>query len=206
MVARRVLLAVLDDARDRGLVGPGPLGPQLDHALAWAAGLGPGPDRFLDLGTGGGLPGLALASAWPAARGVLLDSRRRALDSVREAIRSLDLADRLEVVEARAETAGRDPRWREAFPLVVARGFAGPAVTAECGSAFVVPGGRLSVSEPPGTDPARWPAQPLAELGLRLGRAEAGAGASFVVLDKVEALGARWPRGVGRPARRPLWT
>jgi hypothetical protein len=64
----------------------------------------------------------------------------------------------------------------------------------------------LSVSEPPGTDPARWPAQPLAELGLRLGRAEAGAGASFVVLDKVEALDGRWPRAVGRPARRPLWT
>jgi 16S rRNA (guanine527-N7)-methyltransferase len=206
MDARRALLAVLGEARDRGLVGPGPLEAQLDHALAWAAGLGPAPARFLDLGTGGGVPGLALASAWPGARGVLLDSRRRAVAWVREAIARLDLAGRLEVVEARAEAAGRDPRWREAFPLVVARGFAGPAVTAECGSAFVTPGGRLSVSEPPGTDPARWPAESLAELGLRLARRDAQAGAAFVVLEKVEALDDRWPRAVGRPARRPLWT
>jgi 16S rRNA (guanine527-N7)-methyltransferase len=202
----RELLAVLEDARARGLTGPGPLVGQVDHAAAWAEVIGAPPPRLLDLGTGGGLPGLVLALVWPEVRTVLLDSRRRSAAWVREAVARLGIADRVEVLEARAEAAGRDPAWREVFPLVVARGFGPPAVTAECGSAFVAPGGRLSVSEPPGADPARWPPGPLAELGLELARTVTVGAASFVLLDKTATLDPRFPRAVGRPARRPLWS
>ena len=66
-------------------------------------------------------------------------------------------------------------------------------------------GGRLSVSEPPGGDPARWPAEQLATLGLRLVEAPVVESASFVMLEKVEALGEKWPRRVGKPGKRPLW-
>jgi 16S rRNA (guanine527-N7)-methyltransferase len=205
MEAWRELLAVLEDARARGLLGPGPVAAQLDHSRAWAEALGPAPTRFLDLGTGGGLPGLVLATAWPETRGVLLDSRRRSARWVESAIARLGLGDRVEVRETRAEEAGRAPDLREGFPLVVARGFGAPAVTAECGSAFVTPGGRLSVSEPPGPDPSRWPAAGLAELALRVTRPEAAA-VSLVVLEKTGPLDARFPRAIGQPARRPLWS
>jgi 16S rRNA (guanine527-N7)-methyltransferase len=206
MDGQRALLAVLEDARARGLTGPGPVEAHVDHALAWAAILDPPPDRFLDLGAGGGVPGLVLAGCWPATHGVLLDSRRRATEWLTEAVARLDLEGRVGVVEARAEAAAREPRWREAFPLVVARGFGAPAVTAECASPFVTPGGRLSVSDPPGADPRRWPADPLATLALgpadRVGTGEA----SFVVLAKTGPVDERWPRPAGRPARSPLWT
>ena len=202
---RRELLGVLEGARERGLLGPGPVETHLDHSMAWAAALGRPPTTFLDLGSGGGVPGLVLASVWPDTRAVLLDAHQRAVAYILDAVERLGLDERVETVADRAEAAGRDPIRREAFPLVVARGFAAPAVTAECGSAFVVPGGRLSVSEPPGSDPVRWPAAPLERLALRWRGPIAGRGASFVVLEKTGPLDDRWPRRVGVPRRRPLW-
>jgi 16S rRNA (guanine527-N7)-methyltransferase len=205
MDERRKLLGVLAGAQDRGLVGPGPLEAHVDHSLAWAAALGAPPARFLDLGSGGGLPGLVLAREWPEAQGTLLDSRQLSVAWILEAAEILGLSDRIVGVCERAEIAGRDPELREAFPLVVARGFSAPAVTAECGSAFVAPGGRLSVSEPPGSDPARWPAEHLAGLALRPLATVDADGATFAMLEKTGPLADRWPRRVGQPRHRPLW-
>jgi 16S rRNA (guanine527-N7)-methyltransferase len=203
---RRELLGVLAGAQDRGLVGPGPLETHIDHGRAWAAALGAPRQRFLDLGSGGGLPGLVLALEWPGARATLLDARQLSVAWIVEAAERLGLGERVDAICERAETAGRDPELREAFPLVVARGFAAPAVTAECGAAFVAPGGRLSVSEPPGRDPARWPAPELANLALGPAVTVAAGGATYAMLEKTGRLDDRWPRRVGKPRQRPLWT
>jgi hypothetical protein len=60
------------------------------------------------------------------------------------------------------------------------------------------------VSDPPEVDSDRWPARPLAELGLagRSLQLEAG---HFTVLTKAAAAPERYPRASGRPAKRPLW-
>jgi 16S rRNA (guanine527-N7)-methyltransferase len=205
---REELLEVLEGARARGLVGPGPVAAHLDHALAWAEALAPAPQRFLDLGTGGGVPGLVLARRWPEVEAVLLDARRRALEWVEEAANRLGVEDRVRLVEGRAEDAGRDPELRERFDLVVARGFGPPPVTAECGAAFVTPGGRLSVSEPPAAQERggdRWPEESLAEVALGPAEIRVTPGGSFAILTKTGPLDERWPRAVGRPGRRPLW-
>ena len=79
---------ILRQAQDLGMFGPGAIAEQRRHAeeLSRLAlhGLedleGEGPIRFLDLGSGGGLPGLVLAWGLPeSARltGVLLDSQQR---------------------------------------------------------------------------------------------------------------------------------
>ena len=124
---------------------------------------------------------------------------------IEDAVARLGWADRVDVLAERAEAAGRDPDRRESFPLVVARGFGPPAVTAECAAPLVQVGGRLSVSEPPGGDSSRWPAEQLATLGLRMVETRVVGEASFVMLEKVEASDARWPRRVGKPGQRPLW-
>jgi 16S rRNA (guanine527-N7)-methyltransferase len=205
MDERRQLLEVLQGAQDRGLIGPGPLAAHLDHTRAWAEALTSPPGAFLDLGSGGGVPGLPFLLDWPAAHGTLLDSRHRSIEWIAEAAERMGWAGRVTGICDRAEAAGRDPELRESFPLVVARGFGAPAVTAECASPFVTPGGRLSVSEPPGGDPSRRPEEQLAGLSLRLIDTRVVGEASFVMLEKVGALGERWPRRVGKPHQRPLW-
>ncbi|MGZ7024027.1 MAG: RsmG family class I SAM-dependent methyltransferase [Acidimicrobiia bacterium] len=202
---RRQLLGVLQGAQDLGLIGPGELQAHLDHTAAWAEALGAPVAQFLDLGTGGGVPGLPLALLWPEARATLLDSRARSITWVGESAARLGIDARVVGICERAEVAARDPELRESFPLVLARGFGAPAVTAECGSPFVALGGRLSVSEPPGGDATRWPAEPLATLGLRLVETRIIGEASFVMLEKVEPSAERWPRRTGKPHSRPLW-
>jgi len=168
--------------------------------------ISPPPARFLDLGTGAGIPGLVLALEWPAATGTLLDSRARPTAFLTETIEELALSDRLEVVTARAEDAARDPSHRGTYDLVVARGFATPAVTAECAVAFLTEGGRLAVSEPPeGPTEARWPSEGLAQLSLEGPEIRKTAGATLAILTATTPPNPHWPRKQGRPAKSPLW-
>jgi 16S rRNA (guanine527-N7)-methyltransferase len=167
--------------------------------------LGSPSGSFLDLGSGGGLPGLVLALRWPDARGVLLDAGARRGEHLEAACRDLGLADRVAVVVARAEDAARNADWRGSVELVVARAFGAPAVTAECAVGFLRPGGRLVVSEPPGGEPSRWDPVGLVRLGLEgpeMLRGERATGAAFELRAAADE---RWPRRTGVPAHRPLW-
>jgi len=193
----------LSEARDLGFLGPGPIDEHVRRALDLAVATDEAPARALDLGSGGGVPGLPLMLLWPLSRWVLLEAGRRRAAFLKEALAALDLVDRAEVVPERAETAARS-QLRGTFDLVVARGFAGPAVTAECGSAFLRPGGRMIVAEPPGGAPSRWDPAGLGELGMVIGTAFHSPTASQVLLQE-HACPDRYPRRVGVPAKRPLW-
>lgn len=179
----------------------------VEHGRTLLAGLPEG-GPVLDLGAGGGVPGLVLATYRPELELTLLEARRRACRFLREAVTALDLAA-VVVVEARAEEAARRPDLRETFDGVVARSFGPPAVTAECAVGFLRRAGRLVVSEPPGDQQpgdgaVRWPGAGVEELGFAPPVAGGGPGGSFVVLEKTRS-DERWPRRVGVPAKRPLW-
>jgi hypothetical protein len=166
-----------------------------------------GEGRVLDLGSGGGLPGLVVATERPGLELTLLEARQRASQFLREAVGSLGL-NGVVVVEARAEEAARRPDLREAFDGVLSRSFGPPAVTAECAVGFLQPGGRLVVSEPPadeGPSSCRWPIDGLGELGFGPPVPGGGPSGSFVVLEKLRG-DERWPRRVGIPTKRPLWS
>ena len=200
----------LDDAQRFGFLGPGPVAGQVEHAVALGALLdaaGVGPARFLDLGSGGGMPGLVLAEIWPECEATLLDSASRRAAFLRRTVETLGWESRVVVAEGRAETLARLAGLRAGFPLVIARSFAAPAITAEIGGAFVGLGGALAVSEPTGTgEPTdRWPATNLEELGLAPAEFRAAAGARCAILRRVVEVEERWPRGVGIPAKRQLW-
>jgi 16S rRNA (guanine527-N7)-methyltransferase len=204
---RRRLTVQLEDARRRGMLGPGPVDVHLDHAEAMAAAVGGNfRGRFLDLGAGAGVPGVILVALWPAATGVLLEARKRRCSFLEAAVSELGLSDRASVACGRAEELARQPDFRGAFDLVVARGFGPPAATAECAVGFLGAGGRLAVSEPPGeADPKRWPAAGLAELGLLGPELRREEEAGIALFTAPEPAGERWPRRVGVPGRRPLW-
>ena len=103
--------------------------------------MAPTPARWLDLGSGGGLPGLVLAQHWPDTPAVLLDASERRTAFLSEAVLELGWADRVHVVRARAEEAGSvHSGFRAGFDVVWARSFGSPPVTAECAAPFLKPG------------------------------------------------------------------
>jgi 16S rRNA (guanine527-N7)-methyltransferase len=199
------LLDVLGVAQTRGLLGPGPVEDQISHSRALADLIGAAPRSFLDLGSGGGIPGLVLALDWRDARGTFLDAHLRACTFLEQAVSRLGVGDRITVACGRAEELAREPDFRGRFELVVARLFGPPAVTAECAVGFLRPGGRLAVSEPPGSRGGRWEASGIAKLGLSGPMTREADGVTAAMLKLNGPLADRWPRPTGIPAKRPLW-
>jgi 16S rRNA (guanine527-N7)-methyltransferase len=105
------------------------------------------------------------------------------------------------VVEGRAEVVGRGDL-RGSAAAVLARGFATPAVTAECAAPLLEVGGVLVVSEPP-DEVDRWPTGALAELGLTPRYRTTSP--AMQVLEQVRTCPDRYPRRTGIPAKRPLF-
>ena len=204
---RSPLLDALERARDRGFLGPGEVGPHLDHSLGFVeiarSVLGAPPARVADLGTGGGVPGLVLAAAWPESEVVMVESSARRAEWLRAVAVALGL-DRALVLEGRAEELAHRPDRREHFDLVTARSFASPPATAEIAAGFVAVGGGVLVSEPPRASD-RWPAEPLQRLGLDARQFSSASGARYVCLRKTRTTPADLPRRRGRAVKRPLW-
>lgn len=200
------LEAVLEQARELGFLGPGPVVGHIEHAAGFVQAVGEQhPTRVVDLGSGGGVPGLVVAGAWPEATVCLLDSNERRALFLARAADQLGLSERVVVGHARAEDAGRDPAWRGRADVVLARSFAPPGVTAECAAPLLVLDGRLIVSEPPDEPGDRWPDEPLARLGMRpAGRFEQSF-SRFQVLRQERLCPEEFPRRVGVPMKRPLF-
>lgn len=206
------LRTVLRRSQRLGYIGGTDLERHLAHALGFAAALDHAPTRALDLGSGGGLPGLVLARHWPESSWVLLDGSQTRTTFLEHAVRELHLDDRVSVVRGRAEEVGHEADRRASFDLVVARSFGPPAVVAECAAPFLQIGGFLVVSEPPETGD-RWAfPNELADLGLERRRDDAGRPATtsldvgtYATLTQVATCPARYPRRVGIPAKRPLF-
>jgi 16S rRNA (guanine527-N7)-methyltransferase len=200
---------VLARARELGFLGPGPVEPQIEHArgfaTAWfASGKASPPRRFLDLGSGGGIPGLLLATQWPTTPAVLLDAGQRRAAFLEEAIVTCGLAA-AEAHQGRAEEVGRAEGFRASFDLVVARSFGPPPVTAECAAPMLEQGGTLLVSGAPnGSDEERWSVEGLARLGLGEGQLVLQP-STYRLFTQVELCPERYPRRVGIPAKRPLF-
>jgi 16S rRNA (guanine527-N7)-methyltransferase len=211
---------LLTEARDAGFLGPGPLEPQVRHAEGFSRVARPvivDGSHVVDMGAGGGLPGLVVAVGWPEISLTLLDSNERRCAFLRRAVERLDLGSRVFVLEGRAETLGRDPEVRGSFDGAIARSFGRPAVLAECTAPLLKAGSWVVVSEPPGqadpaadiapgttSSPERWPAEQLEQLGLER-RELIHLEFKYQLLRQVELCSDRFPRRNGVPAKKPLF-
>jgi 16S rRNA (guanine527-N7)-methyltransferase len=99
--------------------------------------------RFVDLGSGGGYPGLPLAAVVPAERALLLEpiAKKAAFLSVVTAATGLDAT--VEAAAVRAEALAADPRHRGRWPGVTARAVASLADLVELAFPLLAPGGSL---------------------------------------------------------------
>lgn len=195
------VLGALAEARALGFLGPGPLEAHVASALAFADALGEVDGPALDLGSGGGIPGLVLAAHYPHLPWTLLDIHRRRTSFLARTVAVLGWTGRVSVLRESADVAARSSDLRGSMAVVVSRSFAGPAVTAECAAGFLRLGGRLAVAEPPPPAPdGRWNEEQLSLLGLR--RETSGRVSVF----RQEALAPQGaPRSWRSMQRSPLW-
>lgn len=196
------VLGALAEARALGFLGPGPLEAHVASASAFAEALGPLAGRALDLGSGGGVPGLLLAERYGDVAWTLLDVHRRRTSFLARTVASLGWVGRVDVVRAAAEVLAHDLLHRGRYTAVTARSFGPPAITAEIAVGFLQLGGLLLVAEPPEDAPERWPEASLANLGLRRLPSPT---ASVAVFRLGRPADVTCPRPWRELERRPAW-
>jgi 16S rRNA (guanine527-N7)-methyltransferase len=159
------LLETLREAQRLGFVGGGPVEQAVDHSMAFVDAIGLDGARLVDLGSGGGLPGLVLAAAFPGASIVLIDRRRKRTDFLELAIRRLRFGHvTVECRDVSALIRDVEHGSTAAFDVVTARGFGPPERTLRAARALMTSSGRIVISEPPTGD--RWDPALLDELRL----------------------------------------
>lgn len=163
---------------------------------------------MVDVGSGGGLPGLALKIARPDLRLTLIESNGRKAAFLEHAAAVLELED-VQVVARRAEEAGQDPSLRECFDAAVARALAAMPVLVELCLPFVRVGGVLLAMKAAAGDEVDAARPAVAELGGELEAIVAAPSAlrdrgEIVIVRKIAPTPAAYPRRPGVPGRRPL--
>lgn len=100
-------------------------------------------DGLLDLGSGGGFPGIPLAAALPSWHGLLVDSIGKKAAFLETVLRAVGLHDRVAVAPVRAEALALDRRHRGRWPVVTARAVGGLAELIELAFPLLSIGGAL---------------------------------------------------------------
>ena len=95
---------------------------------------------LIDVGTGAGFPGMVLAMARPDLQVTLMDAQQKRLNFLDAVRKDADVRN-TELIHARAEDGGRDPRYRERFDYAVARALAPMNILCEYLLPFVRIGG-----------------------------------------------------------------
>ena len=168
------------------------------------------PLSVIDVGTGGGIPGLVLKLALPEVDLTLLDATRKKTDFLSYAASCLGLED-VSVVSARAELAAREPEHRERYDVVVARSVARLSELAELTLPFCRVGGAVIAVKQQEVaaelQAASWAADQLGAAPAEA-RTVATPGPAMpdtlVIWEKIEPTPGRFPRRVGIPHKRPL--
>ncbi len=166
--------------------------------------------RVIDIGTGGGFPGIPLRIVCPGIRLTLLEATGKKVRFLRHLSRELDIDD-VEILHGRAEELGQAPAHRERYDWALARAVAEMPTLAEymlplvrIGGAALAQKGEAAAAEVQRAQPA------LQALGGQvrrlvpvelLGLAETR---HLVIVDKTAATPKKYPRRPGMPAKRPL--
>jgi len=165
--------------------------------------------RLIDVGSGGGMPGLPLKIAFPALQLTLVESVNKKADFLRQTVQDLGLS-RVEVVAQRAELAARDPAHRDTYDWATARALGSLPVVIELCAPFLGPGGLL-VAQRSGDLDADVVAAAPAFKALRLwSRAPTYLNLpqlpnhGLVVGEKYAPTPSAYPRRPGLPRKHPL--
>lgn len=203
--ARTNLTAIRDpEGVDRRLVAESlRLLPALDAAC-------PAGEEAVDIGTGGGIPGIPLAIARPEIRWTLIDATAKKVAFLQDVITALTLPN-VVLYHGRVEELAHEPHTRDRYRVLTARAVSSLSALLELGLPLVRTGGTLLL--PKGPDIADELAAARQAAGMLGGRiiandplpdAGTGVDTTLVVVTKERETPAAYPRRAGLPARSPL--
>ena len=166
--------------------------------------------RMMDVGSGGGFPGVPLKLAFPGMRVALLDSVAKKNSFLEHLITALGLTD-VDVYTGRAEDLAIGPQLRESFDVVVSRGVAPMRILMELTLPFCRVGGMvvtLKKGEIGSEVAAALHAIDVLGGGIRETREVdlegLRDGRVLMVVDKLKPTPAKFPRRPGLPTKHPL--
>jgi 16S rRNA (guanine527-N7)-methyltransferase len=166
---------------------------------------------IVDVGTGGGFPGLAVAIALPGAHLTLVDSVGRKVEAVRAMAMALGLEGRVSLRCERIERSGQLPACRGRFDWALARAVASAPVVAEYLVPLLKPSGRALLYRGQWTqadeEALEAALNPLRARLVDVQRCDLPAGRGVrhaLTLEVVAPCPKAYPRPVGQPAKQPL--
>jgi 16S rRNA (guanine527-N7)-methyltransferase len=161
--------------------------------------------RIIDVGSGGGLPGIPLAICLPEARVTLLETTGKKARFLDEAVRELGL-ENVDVVQERAEIAGHDrDRHREQYDAVIARAVGPLRTLLEITVPFAKSEGIvLAVKGAKAEEEIADAKQALHALHARVVEVVPTPTGRIVVIEKLRKTPRIYPRRAGEPKRAPL--
>lgn len=156
------LIQALTESQHLGMLGARTIPDVIAHSEAFVAALTGVHGLVVDVGTGGGIPGLIVASRRPDLRLVLIDRRQTRTDHVRRLVTRLGWDDRVTVWTGDATQA---TEFRQMAAAVVARGFGPPRALLPVAAFLSTATGVVIVSDPP-SGVGRWSPDLLIQYGF----------------------------------------
>lgn len=182
----------------------------LDSLTCLPLGLFDGGKSIIDIGTGGGFPGIPLKIMKEDLDVTLLDSLNKRIVFLDEVIKNLNL-EGIRAIHGRAEELSRNKEYREQYDIAVARAVASLDTLTEYCLPFVKPGGHfVAMKGPDMEEELNSSMNAINTLGGKLVESkevkipESDIRHSLVVIKKVNKTAKKYPRGGGKPRKKPL--
>lgn len=165
--------------------------------------------RIIDVGTGGGFPGIPLAILYPEKEFVLLDSLKKRLKIIDELCQEIKISN-VTTYHGRAEDAGKEKSMRESFDVCVSRAVANLSTLCELCIPLVKKGGNfIAYKGPAVNDELKEAKKAIKILGGKITRVEFPMGQkdlehAFAIIEKIADTPGKYPRKAGDPSKKPI--
>lgn len=167
-------------------------------------------ERIIDVGTGGGFPGIPLALIFPEKEFVLMDSLQKRLKIIEQLCGEIGIKN-VKTLHGRAEDLGRDKNHRHKYDVCVSRAVANLSTLCEFCLPFVKMGGYfLSYKGTKADQEVAQANSAIFLLGGKLKREEEikldnyDLSHRILIIEKVQNTSDKYPRKAGVPAKKPL--
>ena len=165
---------------------------------------------LIDIGTGGGFPGIPLKIMRENLDVTLLDSLNKRIIFLDEVIKDLGLRN-IRAVHGRAEELSRTPEYREKFSIAISRAVASLDTLSEYCLPFVKVGGHfIAMKGPEIEEELKLSEKAIKLLGGNVVETklitlpESDIVHSLIVIEKIRQTSQKYPRGGGKPRKNPL--